>query len=266
MINKNGYLNLSVPVTDIDRESFAWKNIYSVGAIFALLVCIIGLLDVVMTFFPTIGNTPGTRTVIDWFSLYHDHQFLALRDLGFFNIITTLSTVMVFFSIYGIHRYINQEYAALTLIILCIGTTIYVSNNICLSMLNLSNQYAIAITESQKSMLVLAGQSLLAQEDVSVGSFIGFFIPEIAGLLMAIIMLKGKIFGRWTAWMGILGETFLAIFNICAAFVPHIYYIAMIFAMIGGPMSIIWFFLIALKLFQLSKYEKKVEGVVTCQG
>jgi hypothetical protein len=49
-----------------------------------------------------------------------------------------------------------------------------------------------------------------------------------------------------------VGEAFLLIFNVCAAFVPALYSTAMMFAMIGGPLSMVWLFLIARRLFRMS--------------
>ena len=60
----------------------------------------------------------------------------------------------------------------LAAVILCLGVTIYIANNAALSMLTLSNQYALATSEAQKSQLVAAGQVLLAQaEDFTPGAY-----------------------------------------------------------------------------------------------
>jgi hypothetical protein len=70
---------------------------------------------------------------------------------------------------------------------------------------------------------------------------------------MALIMLRGRVFSRWTAWAGILGEACLLIFNICAAFASAVYNIAMVFAMLGGPLSMLWLALIASGLLRARK-------------
>ncbi len=234
------------------RESSP-KNIYRVGGLAALLVVFIALLDIFLMLLPGASITgPGTRTVLDWFNLFHSHWFLAMRDLGLLNIMTTSLTVLVFFAIFVAHQRNNPTFADLALILICMGTTIYIANNTAFSMLTLSRQYAVAATESQKSFLMTAGQAILAQEDISPGSFMGFIIPEIAGILMSIVMLRGRIFSPFTAWAGILGETFLLIFNICAAFLPVFYDAAILLSMIGGILSMVWLTLIARKLFQLS--------------
>lgn len=260
----NTVLEIEAPASDRNKVlafagNLSWKSLYRVGGIAALMAVLAGLLDVFIMFLPDTGTTPGARTVADWFNLFQNQWFLAFRDMGLLNMVTTLCSVLIFFALFGVHRRTDPPYAALALTLVCMGATIYIANNISFSMLALSRQYAAASSEAQKSTLLAVGQVLLAREDVGAGSFMGFFIPEVAGVLMAVVMLRSKIFHRWVAWMGILGEVFLAIFNICAAFTPGLYDFAMNFARIGGPLSLLWFILIALKLFRLSGSFEKVQ-------
>jgi predicted neutral ceramidase superfamily lipid hydrolase len=253
----NTVMKVEAPASDRNKIlAFAgdssWKSLYRVGGIAALIAVLAGLVDIFIMFLPGTGATPGTRSVADWFYLFQNQWFLAFRDLGLLNMVTTLCSVLIFFALVGIHRRTDLPYAALALILVCMGATIYIANNISLPMLTLSSQYAAVSSETQKSMLLAAGQVLLAREDVGAGTFMGFFIPEVAGILMSVVMLRGKVFSIWTAWIGILGEGFLAIFNICAAFIPGLFDIVMNFAKIGGPLSLLWFILIAYKLFRLS--------------
>jgi hypothetical protein len=65
-------------------------------------------------------------------------------------------------------------------------------------------------------------------------------------------MLRGGIFGKGTAWIGIVGFTFLSIFTIWAIFIPILYAVAFYgFGMSGGLLALAWFVLVARKLFQL---------------
>jgi hypothetical protein len=241
----------------MDREmdpngDLSWKSLYRAAGVAALLAVLVGLLDIFMMFLPGTGVTPGTLSVTDWFSMFQGNWFLGLRNLGLFNLLTTSCTILVFFALYWVYRFVNPVYAALALILVCMGATIYIANNTALPMLNLSAQYTAATTDSQKALLITAARAVLAREDLTAGAFMGFFFTEIAAIMMAFVMLRGRIFSRWAAWTGIVGEASLLIFNICAAFVPALYGTAMIFAMVGGPVSMVWLFLIALRLFRMA--------------
>lgn len=99
---------------------------------------------------------------------------------------------------------------------------------------------------------------MLAQgEDLTAGTFMGFFFPSVASIVMAMVMLRNRIFSKLTALAGILGFGLLLIFVICVAFVPAIFDVAMIFAMGGGLLSMAWNILVARRLFQLGRIEKK---------
>jgi hypothetical protein len=103
-------------------------------------------------------------------------------------------------------------------------------------------------------VLAAAGQAMLSVgQSHSPGTFLGFFLSEIAGLAMSVVMLRGKIFGKATAFAGILGFAFFCIFEICSSFVPALFDVAMVFAMGGGLLSMAWYVLIARRLFQLGQ-------------
>jgi hypothetical protein len=238
----------------VDTTDSNWRSLYRVGATCALMVVLVALLDIVIMFVPGGPSAdPGTLTVIDWFTLFRAHPFLGLRNLGLLNITTNTLTVPLFVALYAVHRSTNKTYAALAAIALIMGATIYIANNTALPMLSLSRQFGSATTESQKSLLVAAGQALLAREDLTAGSFMGFFFAEVAQIVMGLVMLRSRIFSRWTALAGLLGSGFLLIFNICAAFVPSVYRPAMILATSGGMVMIAYYVMIARRLSQLSR-------------
>jgi hypothetical protein len=64
-------------------------------------------------------------------------------------------------------------------------------------------------------------------------------------------MLRGGIFSKLTAYTGILGFGMLLVYEICQSFVPALLGIALIFAMIGGLLNLVYYGLIAHRLFRL---------------
>lgn len=237
-------------VVHIVDECAYRKSLYRIGGVAALIVVLGALVDIAIMFIPGTGTSPGDRTVIDWFTLFQNQWFLGLRDLGILNVLSTFCTVFVFYALYVVHQKINPIFGGLALMLICMGATLYIANNIALSMLTLSREYASAITQQERSLYITAGQTILAQEDISAGSFWGFFISEIAGIVISTVMLRGRIFSRWAAWAGILGESLLLIFNFLAAFTQVNFNMAMIFSNIGGPLAMFWLILIAVKLFK----------------
>jgi hypothetical protein len=101
-------------------------------------------------------------------------------------------------------------------------------------------------------VLAAAGQAILSVgQSHTPGTFLGFFLSEVAGMIISIVMLRGKVFSKVTAYLGILVFGSFLIFEISSSFVHVLSNVAMIFAMSGGILSMAWYVLIARRLFQL---------------
>lgn len=235
---------------------FNGKNLYRLGAATALLIVITALIEILLTFLP--GGYASSDTVIDWFTLLHTNSFLGLRNLGLLNIIMTLLGIPMFFALYMVHRNGHPLSAPLAWILSLIGVAVFYATNRAFSMLDLSHQYALATTDAQRSLLAAAGQALLSVgQSHTPGTFLGFFFSEMAGILMSVVMLRGRIFHKAAAYCGMLGFGLLFIFEVCSSFVPAFSDIVLIFAMGGGLLTMAWYLLIAGKFFQLGQDGKE---------
>ena len=120
-----------------------------------------------------------------------------------------------------------------------------------LPMLELSNKYFATQSETQKLLFAAAGEAMLVRgSHGSLGVFIGFVLPNVGGLLMSLVMLKGKIFSRSTAYLGITGSSLLLIYLLIVTF-TSVKSMATLIAMPGGLMSMAWMILFAIRLLKL---------------
>ena len=240
---------------NIETMDFQWNWLYKVGAVAALTAMFANILDVVLGFGGTEIVTYGTKSATLWFAVFQDNWFKGLYSLGILNIVYLIAMLPVYFALFAAHRNKQAVYAALAMIVFLISMSIYISNNAAIPLLVLSNKYALAGTDVQKTILTAAGESVLARgEDFTPGSFIGLFLGSIAAIAISFVMLRGGIFGKVNVWIGIVGFTFLSLFTILATFVPALYTIAFyFFGSIGGLLALTWFALVARRLFQLSR-------------
>jgi uncharacterized membrane protein len=226
------------------------KTIYKIGGMAALVTVVVAFGEMVITFLPG-GNSP-VETVFDWFTQLQSNWFMGLRNLGLLNIVMFSLGIPMYFALYTAHRKGNKAFGALAMVISFIGVAVFYATNRAFSMLELSGQYAQATTETQRSMFATAGQAMLSVgRSHSPGTFISFFLGELAGVLMSVVMLRGKIFSKATALIGIIGFTLLSIFEVCTSFIPVLKEVAMIFAVGGGLLNIMWLILLGRRLFQL---------------
>jgi len=229
----------------------SWKGLYRIAGAGALVSVVLMLLDIALSFLG--GDVPvGAMTAADWFAHLQQNEFVGLRNLGLFNVVNLTLSIPLYLAMYHLHRKDDPAYAALALILCVVSAAIYCSNNQALSLLALSGQYAQAVTEAQKSLLLNAGAVLLAQaEDFTPGAFLGFFLSSAASLLLMVVMLRGGVFSRRLALTGLAGTALLLIFTIIATFVPTLFGLVMPLAIFGGLLMLVWNISVALSLFRL---------------
>lgn len=246
--------NHIIKMEDIDSN---WRAIYRLGGAAAIVSILGTLLDITLAFIPGWEVTTVPETAIDWFTQFQSNWLLGLRNLDLLNVIISILMIPMFCALYAILQKVKKDYAALAIIIFVIGTTIFIGNNIALPMLELSSKYALATTETQKTIIAAAGEAMLARgEHGSPGAFMGFALSTLASITFSIAMLKGKIFSKATAYVGILGFVLLLTYTVFVTFVFGSNSFTMILAMSGGLLAMSWNFMIATKLLQVSKTNK----------
>ena len=222
------------------------------GGVAAVFIVLTALAEMAITFLP--GGYTTAETVVDWFTLLQSNWFLGLRNLGLLNIVMVALGIPMTYALYFVHRDKNQAFAGLALMISLIGTAVFYATNRAFPMLDLSLRYAAAATEAQRAIIEAAGQAMLSVgQSHTPGTFLAFFLSEIGGILMGIVALRGKVFGRAAGWAGIVGYGFLFAFEILSSFAPSTHDAALILAMIGGIANLAWYILAAVRFFQLGQ-------------
>jgi hypothetical protein len=235
----------------IETEDSGWRGLCKIGGTAALMAVVVVLAEMLITFLP--GGSASPETVVDWFTLLQSNWFLGLRNLGLLNLFFTILGIPVFLALYAAHRQANGACAALAMIVSFVGLAVFLATNRAFPMLALSRQYAAA-TDAQRAALMAAGWALLAVgESHTAGTFLGFFLSEVAGIIMSVVMWRGRAFSSANACAGILGFILLLIFEIFSSFVPGSFDLAMLVAMVGGLLNITWYILTARRLLQLGQ-------------
>ena len=238
-------------MSQLENQNSLWYGIYKLGGIAALGTVLVGLLESLIQFLPK-GNV-SPETVSDWFMLFQENPFMGLRNLGLLNIFMDALAILVYLALYAAHqRNPNQPLAMLATILSFLGIGVFLATNRALSMLALSNQYAVAVTDAQRAMLEAAGQTMLSVGDSHTpGTFFGLFLVEVAGILISVVMLRGGIFGKVAAYAGILGFGILLVVEFLTSFVSGLQDVTIFLFMFGGLFSMVWDILITRRLFQL---------------
>lgn len=236
-------------VTHSETAGSRWKSLYKVGGAAALLATVLLSIEVIIF---AIWPQPGTVT--GYFTLFQSNRIIGLLDLYLLEIVAYILFVPIFLAIYVALRRTNESYMMLAMILTITGIAIFLATNNPFSMLSLSNQYAAATTDTQRNILLAAGQAILANTNQRAveGFNIGFLLLSLAGLIISTVMLRSNVFSRVTAYVGVITFAFSLADYFRIIFLPSILLLLLVLAIASALLIVVWFVLIARRLFQLA--------------
>ncbi len=241
-------------ITHAETIDSAWKGLYKVGGAAALIVAVLLPIEIIV-----FTAYPLPSTVIGYFTLFQSNRLIGLIDLYLLEIPVYALFVPLFLALYAALRRANESYMALATTLAIIGIAVFLATNNPFSMLSLSDQYAAATTDAQRSQFLAAGQAMLANTNQRAveGFNMGFFLVSVAGLIVSAVMLRSNIFSKVTAYVGILANALSLADYFRLAFVPAAVLLLLFLAMASCLLLLIWYTLIARRLYQLGRLEKK---------
>ncbi len=216
-----------------------WKSLYRVGGAAALIIVVLYVIQIIV-----FVASPPPSTVIGYFTLFHKNALLGLLDLDLLSIADYVLFVPMFLALYAALRRASPSFMAIATTLALVGIAVYFASNTAFEMLSLSNQYAAATTDAQRSLTLAAGQAMLAIYQGTAFN-VSYVLLSVAPLIISVVMLRSNVFGKVTAYVGILASAIGLGF-----FVPVIGVFLSLISVVG---LLIWYILIARRLFQLGQ-------------
>jgi hypothetical protein len=227
-----------------EQTDDAWKLLYRMAAVAALIsVAFIVIAGIVFAI-----NPPPT-TIIGWFTLFNENWLLGLLDADLMMLASYVLLGLIYFALFGALRRANQPFMALGTAFAFVGCAAYFAANPAFSMLSLSNQYAAATTEAERTALQGAGQAVIANWTGSAFD-VAYFLSAVAAIIVAVVMLRSNVFGKVTASAG-LAMGALSLVPATAGMV------GVVFSLVVLIPTVIWFILIAWRFFQLGSAPRR---------
>jgi len=162
-------------------------------------------------------------------------------------------------ALYVVLKQSNRTWSLIATPLVFVGMAVYLATNTAFSMLSLSQEYAAATTEAEKSILLAAGQAMLAVSR-GTGLYTGMALAWLAGLILSVVMLRSKVFSKATAWVGMLGLGLLVAGmpfggHYTATGTPTAVQSAMVAVQYigGGFLSLAWYILVGLRLLKIGR-------------
>ncbi len=242
----------------VEHLAPGWKNMYLLGGVAAILAGLLFRRNLgveIALFSPVKAPT----AVNDWFTLLETHRLLGLVYLGIFDIVNYM---LVGFMLLALSVVLWRFAAGFTIIGLWLGflgIAIYMSSNMALSLLSLSNQYATASSEGHKSLLLSTGHALLSLNPFSnpggspgAGGYLSLLLVAAAGLIFSIIIRQNRVFRPFTAYIGLAANGLDLMYCIAFLFVPAPLtgQLGLLFIPLAGLLLMIWHIMIGWELLK----------------
>ncbi len=224
-----------------------WKSLYKTAGVAAILL--LGYSLATMAVLLAIGGAPPTA--LEGFYLLQENRLagmLRLDVLLFFCMPLYYLLYLGFFA--ALHK-AHLAPVAVAALLGCAGVTLVLATPSAFSFLALSDRYAAAAGEAQKTLFLAAGEAVLAADMWHAsGAFTGGLLGQVGMLLASLLMLRDPAFGRATAWAGVVTHG-LDLLHILVGMLASAAGAALMF--VAGPLYLVWFPLLARDFFRLGK-------------
>lgn len=218
-----------------------WKDLYRLAGIAAIISEIIIFLGFVTYFIWP--YSPGAETTETILRLLQKDRLGGLISLDIFLFLGNLFSMMLFLAFYVSLKEVNESYALVAAALGLIGLALLIPARPISELFTLSRLYSAATTEAAKSQYLGAGDALLLLFN-GTNWFMNTLLGAISLLISSILMLRSKLYGKATAYVGIFTNAV-----VCGFFLPRIG-ILLLFLSLPGYM--LWYFLLARRFFQLA--------------
>lgn len=239
-------------VINTETADSTYQNLYKVGGVAALVVAMLILGEVVV-----LAIYPPPNTISDWFMLFQSNSVIGFLDFWGLEVLMYLMFIMTFLALYMALRKTNPSLMVIAMTFALLGIGVFLATNNPSSMLSLSNQYASATTDAERSTLLAAGQALLSNTNQrAVGGFnMGLFLVSAAGLIVSSVMLQSNSFSRSTAFVGILAHG-LSLADYLRQALTSSAIVALLVILPNALFLVIWYVLVGRRLYQLGHLER----------
>lgn len=247
---------------DTKTEKFNLKMLYRIGAI-AILIAVIFFrryYGAELSAFDGFGmyDMPEAEPVsaLEWFQVLQDYPYVGLSWLGLRDLVNYVLVGLFFLALYAALREFSPSLTMIAIAGGLIGVGVYLATNQTFALWGLSQKFATATTEAQRTIYLAAGESLLAIHNpaglskLGAGPHIALFLVFTAGLLFSIVMLRSGAFNKTTAIIGLLTNITGLLFIPLLIFAPEFHWIS---PTVSAPFRLIWYLMCAFRLLKLAK-------------
>lgn len=222
-----------------------WENFYKVNGFAAIILLVYSLATMVIL--GTIGAQPENAQAA--FEMLAQNRLTGLLRLDVLSIFIIPLYYLLFLGFFITLKKTHPAPIAVAALLGCAGLTLFLATPSVFSWLALSDRFTVASSEAEKSMLLAAGEAILASDMWhGTGALVGGLLLQIGMVLASVCMLSGNVFSKATSWVGVVTHGLDLLHILIWFFFPEAGNMLMY---VAGPLYLIWFPLLARDFFRL---------------
>ena len=175
-----------------------WQNLCKLGGVAALVIAALLLGEIVVY-----AALPRASTVTEHLALFRENWFFGLLTMDLLGMICYLLFIPMVLSLYVTLRADGAALPAVATALFFVGIADFFATNTAFPLLSLSRQYAATSGDVEGAMFLAAGQTMLSLFNEN-AFLVSYVIVSAAWSLIGCAMLRCSLFGRITAYAGIL--------------------------------------------------------------
>jgi hypothetical protein len=174
-----------------------WRWLYRLGGLAAVLLVVATIIHSSVYF---VVGLPDD--VIGWFGLFADSPLGGLLAFELLMVVYVVLSIPVVLAMYVALRRASPSLMAVYLGLSLLGVMGFIVARPAFEMISLSQGYAAATTEAQRSAYLAAGEATLAVFH-GTAFWVSYLLGSIGGLIVAAVMLRSTVFSKTTAYLRI---------------------------------------------------------------
>ncbi|MBN2004657.1 MAG: hypothetical protein JXA21_14975 [Anaerolineae bacterium] len=239
--------------TSPDAKNSTRQPLYRIAGVAALLAALFFRRNIgaEVSLFTGVEGIP--HSAAQWFVLLQTNPFVGLSFLAFFDLVNSALVGLVFLALGALLWRTHKSSVTVALASGLVGIAVSFTANISLTLLSLSQRYAVTATEAQKADLLAAGQAILATNDPlaafpGTGAVVSLLLIALAGLLFAVLLLPSH---RATAVVGLMAGGCDLVYCLTFPLTPVLPVYLLLAA--AGLFWMVWHLLVGRMLLQRAK-------------
>jgi hypothetical protein len=188
-------LNQSQPKTEQVEPDPTYRSLYRIGGVAAALMVLVTILHIGVFF---VVGLP--ESILEWFELFEGSPIGGLLAFELLLVVYVVLSIPLALALYAALRRTNPSLMSISLALALIGAVAFIISRPAFEMLSLSNAYATATTDAQRTAYIAAGEVTFAAFGGTT-YWVSYIFGSIGGLMISVVMLQGAVFSKTTAYL-----------------------------------------------------------------